>query len=372
MGNSSRTQQLEAARRCLSPRPLIIRPSGVWNSRSPFNEYFAKIKEIDRAKSIQGLGIYKLLETIRNTQDKTRTAATWLAKYVKVPLAGSKFRERYVRSYKSQSTETKVRPNLSDILSDSDSAFNVVQESSFVKLSSTFESFVQCWALNMLLTALESRRARRLTKLEENIAVSFCPFGDGMLPSAPKIILSIDPAYKLLSSTPRLFIDPLTKSKVNSVSDPGESAFVAMMFWRDYRNLSIHFGGIVTRSFYSKHASYFQKTMRTLNHIKLEVGRPLPFHGELYGAMAASHYRAAVQLNEWLERASEGRRGHPEAPNIKTRDSWSEPPRSRPLLMKGDHELSLDWANDTNARREIARDRGWNLERINMTWADYY
>ena len=368
--NNDRTRQLEAARRCLSPEPLIIRPSGVWNSRSPFNDYFAKVKDVDRSKSIQSLGIYKLRQSIRDVDDKTRSARTWLTKYFKVPAEGSKLRENYVRGYRHQSTDHKARPSLQDVLSDSNLALNAAQEASFVRLSSIFESYVQCWALNMLLATLE--RGKAITESEARLAVAFCPFGEGVLPSCPKIILSIDPAYKLLSATPRFFVDPVTKSEVHSVSDPGDSAFVAMMFWRDYRNLSIHFGGIVTRGFFAKHSAYFQKTMSTLNHIKLEVGRPLPFHADLYGAMAASHYRAAVQLNEWLEKVSDGRRGHPEAPHPKSRDFWNEPPRSRPLLLPGDHELSLNWANNLDIRQKTARQRKWNPERINKTWADYY
>jgi hypothetical protein len=306
----------------------------------------------------------------QSEDDKTRGVRNVLKNLTREgPWDAGKYYENYRKSYPGFKVKG-IHPTANNLLEDSVIALQAAQEAAMVRLSSLFEAFAQCWALNIILAYIEDQ-CRTLVPLEQDLLALFCPFGESRLPSAPKILLSLDPAYKLLISTPRMFNNPKTKLAIHRPETISDSAFVSIMFWRDYRNLFVHYGGRVTTAFFAKYGSYFEEAMKPLGHLRLEVGKPLPYHDDLYGAMGAAHYRAVLELNEWLERESKGRRGHPEAPRPKSREIWEDVPLSPPLLLEGDHAPSLAWVTDAGARAEIATARGWLLEREKTIWSEY-
>jgi hypothetical protein len=153
-----------------------------------------------------------------------------------------------------------------------------------------------------------------------------------------------------LSALPHLFTNPKTGAPVTEPLSPNLNALTAIGFWRSYRNQAVHLSRLVTRTFHAKYGAFFAEAMDCFEHIRLVPGAPLPFHDDLYRAMAAAHYRAALLMSEILETESCGLRGHPEAPSPRTISYWPNPPKSPPLLVSGDHTESYPWATNEQFR----------------------
>ena len=74
---------------------------------------------------------------------------------------------------------------------------------------------------------------------------------------------------------------------MNKIS-PNLNALTAIGFWRSYRNQAVHLSRLVTRTFHAKYGAFFAEAMDCFGHIRLVPGAPLPFHDDLYRAMAAA------------------------------------------------------------------------------------
>jgi hypothetical protein len=342
--------------------PVVVRQSGVWNSRAPFNNYFQINRSINRIKSISSLAIYDAMN--RNPVD-LETAKTVKQVFNRVRKDGiqqvSIHVRSYRRSYQGQDGDTLSRPNIQDMHSDCAEALQFIQESSIVKIASAFESYVQCWGLNMILSFLECpSKTSKLSEKENNLLLRMLPFSGRPLPSTIDIIIAIDPALTKLSSLPTV----TKKGKEYDVlveTDPNLNVFNAIKFWREYRNLCVHNGGLVTTRFFNRNAKFFEQSMGDLDKLKLEVRRPLPFHDVLFQRMASIHYTAALALSQELINVSGERRGHLNAPGKYKEGLWFENPRSPFLLLEGDHPASWNWVNDEAARKRLADQRGWTL-----------
>ncbi len=272
------------------------------------------------------------------------------------------FTEDYSKSFsKSEGSGKYDRPSVQDHRQEHQGVVRDINETSITNLAGAFEAFVQCWALNWLATILECE-GRTLNKEERSLVDKFNPLlNKGYLPNIHTIFSLISGVKESLSLMPHTNRDPITKTPLDKPIDRDINAYRSILFWREYRNCSIHSSGIVTTKLFEKYRHFFDVTMESFR-ISLKPMTRLPYHEGTYGAMAASHYRIAKYLNDILEERSRGRRGHPESPASKTTENWPVPIRSRPLFQAGDHELSLAWSIGTDAwRMAEAKTRKWQM-----------
>jgi hypothetical protein len=71
-------------------------------------------------------------------------------------------------------------------------------------------------------------------------------------------------------------------------------------------------------------------------------------------AMATTHYRAAARLGRRLAEFSNTLRGHIAAPGPEVDVAEKDGMIPKPLLIKGDHELSYRWVSEPDFRFAIA------------------
>ena len=175
------------------------------------------------------------------------------------------------------------------------------------------------------------------------------PFTERYIPNWPPTLRGI-PLPRALVCSPSPVYESEDWCTSHRATFPNLNALTAIGFWRSYRNQAVHLSRLVTRTFHAKYGAFFAEAMDCFGHIRLVPGAPLPFHDDLYRAMAAAHYRAALLMSEILETESCGLRGHPEAPSPRTISYWPNPPKSPPLLVSGDHTESHPWATNEQFR----------------------
>lgn len=342
-----------------TPENLVIRPSGIWNSRAPLNEYIQQDRAIKKSVAAIIVALYMLREKLEGEEDKSHSASQILKEIIQKKQNASEAWSMYRRAHGIKDGKA-VQPTVSNLWQDSYTAFADVQEMAVIRLSATFEAFAQCWTLNYILAKLES--GSRLSTDEHQLRDGFVPFTKRHIPNWPDIVRGIPFLEERLSALPHLFKNPKTRAPVTEPLSPNLNALTAIRFWRSYRNQAVHLSRLVTRTFHAKYEAFFAEAMDCFGHIDhLVPGKPLPFHEDLYKAMAATHYRAALLMNEILETESSGRRGHPEAPNPRTISYWPNPPKSPPLLVSCDHTESHLWATNELFRAEVCGRNGWTL-----------
>lgn len=100
----------------------------------------------------------------------------------------------------------------------------------------------------------------------------------------------------------------------------------------------------MTEQFAKRHRELWEMLRRPYGRklVPLHAGERLQFHDDIVRAAFTVHYRAAKWLTEYLVGASRGRRGHVLAP-AQPREHVIVPLDfvPPPLLLAGDHELSL-------------------------------
>jgi len=341
-----------------APTQIVIRPSGVWNSRAPLHNYILEIRAQFKRTNTLTLAIYALRHDANASPDPERSGREFLKRVTKTEAVAGQAWVNYRRSFGNRRDGKGPRPTVAQIACDVVKALYDVREMAIVRLSSIFEAFSQCWALNYLVTLLET--GQPWSRKEAELALAFNPVhGKGQLAGWPRIVEAIPVLKAELRKVPHLFTDPKTGEKVTALASPDINAFEVIQFWRAYRNLAIHTSRLVTRRFHERHATLFARMMADLNHISpLEAGKQMPLHDDMYSAMAAVQYRAARWMNDLLFEMSSQRRGHPEAPQLRTTEYFDVTPPIPPLFVKGDHEPSLRWATDPGYREELSREQG--------------
>ena len=344
--------------------PLIVRPSGVWNSRAPFNDYLQRQQVLSRAVAALQISTYFLREHISAEPNQDSLGKDYLRDLLKSRAPAANAWLNFRRSHGYDENKIAPQPTIKRLYGEAALSLFFVLEMAVIRLSSLFESYAQCWALNVLLTILENGQPLRPTEVE--LAETFLPFQVGrrapILPGWWDILRSFPQLEVDLRNLPHLFTDPRSGKKVDKPISGTLNAYSVIEFWRAYRNLSVHTSKQITTRFHHRWSGFFAESMESLGHIeRLEVGKPLPVHDDLYGAMAACHYRAALVMTETLIVLSNERRGHPEAPGPKTTDTFPAPPPSPLLLLPGDHPDSVRWLRDDSFRQFTAKRQGWRF-----------
>jgi hypothetical protein len=342
--------------------PLIVRPSGVWNSRAPLHNYVLERRALSKATCVLTLAIYALRHNASKEPDRNRSGRQFLAGIVKTEIVAGEAWVDYRRSHNKQADGKHPQPTVDQLATDAMRSVYDVREMTIVRLSSLFESFAQCWAINYLIGKLEADL--ELNAGEQRLVRMFNPIlSGGHLPGWPKITASLPALERGLSRIPHV----RRLSNGSLVSAPimkDVNAFTVIRFWREFRNLSVHTGRAVTRPFYARYQEFFARMMDGMQHLpgRLLPGKPMPLHDDMHSAMAAVQYRAAEWMNEQLLELTAARRGHPDAPSAVVRTYFEITPPTPPFLLASDHEPSWLWSSDTQFREALSRREGWKLQ----------
>ncbi|HXU08428.1 MAG TPA: hypothetical protein VN743_05485 [Blastocatellia bacterium] len=330
---------------------MVIRRSGIWNSRAPFHNFLLGQRAIHRSYNVLTLAISQLRYDA-SQDDPNRDAQRFLKNVASHGEAtAGKAWQGYKVSYGRDSEGSARRPKVSDISKDLKEALYDVREAAVVKYASLFESFSQCWALNLLLSKLENGTGWTLD--ERKLAENFSPVhGKHHAPGWPIITQRIPELRSGLSNLPHINKDVATGAVMTMPLSSDLNAFTSIKFWRDFRNIVVHSSGLITTTFFNEHRAFFdQLRVPYAAYIPpLELGQHLKFFDDVYLAMARTHYKAAFWMNNWLEKESGERRGHPQAPHPKTTDYFDKPVSASPLLVVGDHPKSYQWVTDSAFR----------------------
>jgi len=327
---------------------IVIRPSGIWDTRSPL------MKFIEEHRSIN-LTYYSIIISINHLGDNWNDPINDCH-----PSNLFNFDANYViknawRSYKKSlpGNIDGSRPlaNLSDLKKTIYNSTTAITEYSIIRYSSIFEIFIRCWTLNYLLTKLE--RDIGWTNGERNLAKSFSPLSPKRPPNWREICQAIPMIKNKLMKVPHIFIDPRTQKEVHEPMKSKLNAYDVINFWQKWRNLLVHSSGMINQKFYEDYRPFWNDFQSVYPHIKnFETGKRLYLNDKTFRAMTPTYYRAAKSLKDELVKESEERRGHILAPNRAWKDKDGRvppnmiPERCPPLLLEGDHPLSLLWEKD--------------------------
>lgn len=339
----------------------IVRPSGVWNSRAPLHNFFQRSAQLQQ---VFGLLTCAVARTRYDADHiPAGTANTSARGFMRSQIAGpvaSKAWMAYRDAWRRLRAKESEQPTIQDVERDLALTLFSIRESTVVSYSALFESFVQCWALNMLLAALEANAA--LPAKQVNLAERFSPVGKEYVvtPGVPTILDAFPDVKTSLATLPHISTDPKTGAPVEVPVMPQLNALRTMLFWRDYRNYIVHRDSVVSLGFCRAHAEFFEllRAPYAAKLSPLQPGRRLQLPDVIYYAITTVHNRAAVVLNSVLQDTSAGARGH-----IRARgDTEPEPSRfdgtlrPRPLLETGDHPDSLAWVGQFVAVPELDED----------------
>ena len=341
---------------------VVIRPSGVWDSRAPFHDFLNQHRLENRIYYIGVLTIEKLRYELRQLPT-TNPARSFFAAKDASPISGRAWRA-YKLSFPRNPNEPPIHPTLAQTSQDLSLLSLAYNEHAIVSYSSLFELFAQCWALNCLLSKLENNES--WSQSERCLAMDFCPIlNNGHIPTVLNIGKAIPLLADSLSNLPHVNTDPKTNVPIDSPLTPNLNSWRIILFWRDWRNLLIHRSGLISNQFFDRHSNFYNEYIECCAYLpsmkshlsSLKVGDKLTLNDTIFKGIVATHYKAAGWMNQYLEKISLGRRGQPYAPDKKPEGSyWHNPPaRSPALLIEGDHKTSLQWLDDEGYRAELSR-----------------
>jgi len=327
---------------------LVIRPSGVWNSRAPFNDYLIRRRQVLRTYNALTLAIYRLRDEATNPAVARRSAAKWLRVSRAGVQAGVSWRE-YRRTLPRDDPDPDNLPTVTvkEFVPHLDDALYDLRQYATVSQSAIFETYAQCWALNVLLAKLETGGGWQ--RYERRLAYAFSPErGSDDIPAVPRIIQSLHALEEGLTAIPAITKTSKSEDEALAVRSDEPTALHAVKFWRAVRNVIVHRGGITSAAFLARYNSFYEVLRGHYQYMEpLSIGGGFKFYDDIVRAMAAIHYKAALWMNDFLQELSHERRGHPNAPQPKASDIfYGSPPQSPPLLLEGDHEASYRWVTD--------------------------
>jgi hypothetical protein len=330
------------------PSPIIIRPTGIWNSRSPFHSFLQIYKANSRSYELTRMCIEKAKRDMREAKGAGLELEQFLGKASDISRRAWK---NYVKSIIKRDQEGNPQnPMYGNLKHDLIMSERAVRFSTFISSMTLFEGYMNCWLVNYLLAKLEADLP--LNKAEREFARQISPVhGQGSPPNIAKILTSIP-----------LIKECLGTSKDGNQSENGASStcikswgqeFTLMdriFFWLQHRNCIIHNGGICTPRFYDNYYSFWQCSMSDMHKDDFKKRFPLTMSIELLHQCRFDTYKAARSLDRSLCQMSLSRRGHPWAPNPPPNEDIMPPKDAPELLLDGDHFISLKWHVDDDFR----------------------
>ena len=323
---------------------VVMRPREVWDSRAPFNEFFWEHLALNRTFNVLAMAEASLRGEMRG-REYTRAGLRKVFA-AKTDTEAMVAWRRYERSYEKAASQGLMRPSAADATTDLRQALYHTREWVISAYVGAFELFVQCWALNYLLARLESPTSGGWTREERMLAIAMSPVHRKALhrPTWPQIVRALPHVRDRLSAIPHVYTDIRTGEVIEVPAHDQLNCYRTMEFWREFRNCSVHDGGIASNRFVERCGEFFELLRLPYAEFvpPLRAGRRLEFWDQLVVAVMTVHYKAAAWMMRYLVEVSTGRRGHLNAPGPVLGDQYyPKRPESPPLLIVGDHAESL-------------------------------
>jgi hypothetical protein len=118
----------------------------------------------------------------------------------------------YQKSLGKDASLTRRKATRDGLAADLRDALQDVYQLMLVKVASLFETFIQCWALNYLLTRLE--RNEIWSRREQTLADQLCPVLSGRLPNWNQIVSGIPMIETELRALPHIFYKKNTSEEI--------------------------------------------------------------------------------------------------------------------------------------------------------------
>jgi hypothetical protein len=335
---------------------IVVRPSGIWNSRAPFNDYLIGRRRILRTYNALALAIHRLQTEAQDPAVHSRSTGKWLrvGNYTSKK-AGVSWRE-YRRTLPRDSPDPDDLPtvHVTQFVEHLQDALYDLRRDALVAQAGLFETFTQSVALNLLLAKLEASTG--WSQAERRLAMSFAPERDSdEVPSAPRIFQAMPELQTRVTAVPAFASRGAAETSDRTDS---HTAFDATRFWRAVRNCIVHRGGIVNARFLKRHGGFAAAIFAKYPHMAPpEIGSGFKLYDDVVRAMAAVHYNAALAMNEYLVETSSERRGHLNAPAARTSIFKNDVQRSPNLLVEGDDPPSYRWTSDPLFRASVRASR---------------
>lgn len=336
---------------------VVVRPSGVWNTRAPLHLFLQRMHEIQRDYCLLTLAVSRTrYDAEHRAPGVGPSAANFMRKRVSGPVA-SKAWNGYRDSWRRTHGSPDGQPSIEELEQDLGLALYPIREQSVVKVASVFETFVQSWALNMILATLEAGFA--LSPAEEKLAEHFSPVHTpgSYPPGVPTILKTFGAVQADLEGNPHVRTEPATGATLQEPITPILNSYRAILFWRGFRNQFVHSEGLVSKGFRHRHGAFFEAMREPYKEVlrPLEPMIRLQLPSVVFYAMVSVHYRAAGFLNKKLQEISRGRRGTIYAVESGVEEPVQFDPSliTRPMLIDGDHADSARWLKDETFRGKL-------------------
>jgi hypothetical protein len=323
----------------------IVRPSGVWNSRAPLHNFFSHALQIQQH---YGLLTCAVARTRYDADHLPADGPMGALRFMRSKIAGkaaSKAWMAYRDSWRRLNGKYDDQPTIADVETDLAKTLYTIREATVVRYSAMYESYVQAWALNMFLGLQET--GQQLSKAQGNLAERFSPVGKQfvIIPGVPDIMKAFPSDVAALALLPHISTNPSTGESVEAPAVPELNALRTIAFWRDFRNHIVHRGSRASPGFCRSHSAFFD-LLRVPYGAALRAlvpGQQFQLPDLLYYAIATTHNKAAIILNQRLADVSQGLRGRIYRPSSGTPEPTRFDPTIvvEPLLTPGDHPESL-------------------------------
>lgn len=325
------------------PPDLVVRPSGVWNSRAPFHNLWLAHQQQNRSHHLLTLAVLRT----QSDAAKPANAAVALRRFFRTRAIGL-IAENALLSYRMSQRilegGARFEPSVADVETDLQLILYELRQASAIRYVALFETFALCWALNFLLAKLEA--GTPWSEDERRLAVLLSPLHSKTPPPGwPLVAKHIPLVANGLHQLPHVIRDPTTRREIEQPISPELNAFTAMQFWRDFRNLVVHRGNVINLAFVTKYQSLYEEIRAPFATMSrpLVRGEALHFPEAVVRSIMSTHYRAARWMNDLLLSISEERRGHALAPQAQsTSGPFVVVKRAAPLLIVGDHAPSVE------------------------------
>ena len=330
---------------------MVVRPSGIWNSRAPFHTFLQINKANSRAYELTRMCLERIKQEMPVAREGGETLEEFLGKTNDISRRAWK---NYAKAINKRNREGQIQnPAYGHTKHDLIMCDEILKFSTFVRSMTLFESYVNCWLLNYLLCKLELGEA--LNRSEGEFARQSSPVhGLGTPPNITKILTSVT----LVESTLGDIFDNRPSTGNPEPSDRTNenanlSLFDEMFFWVQYRNCIIHNGGLCTPRLFNKYQHLWLGCMSEFTRDRFEERVPLTLSIELLHRCRLNIYHAAIALEDSLKTMSRGRRGHSWAPGERPQEEIAPPKDAPEMLLEGDHDLSLKWHTDSGFRNSF-------------------
>lgn len=393
-----------------STADYVARPISVWDCRAPFSEFADRHRAENRI--YYGLLLARR-ESVRSWQAKKAMGISVRDFYPdSVRGARKVFVDReaggFCDSFRRDEHGKSPRIEMAEVIKavDHNDCESAVTEYAVTSEIDLFESYLQCWALNWLLSKLETGipwtqaerdLAQLFNEVEESDAEAdashFDPVApiDGdldakppsnrnpkgkksrpLVPSMIGILNRIDDARNILNVQPH--VRRQKRPLLEGADARGLTSLETILFWKEWRNLLVHAGGIVPEVFYYKYRSFWERFKACFEHVgDFYPGERLSMKVATFKAVASAFFMAAEHLKDLLtDKSVEGhRRGHMHAPRPVDRRKYkpleAQAKEYGRLLIEGDHPRSYKyavdhqdvrlahWAHKTRHRRKMER-----------------